>query len=57
MAAHLAEQVARRHEEYLKAEVSSLRSKLTEAEETLRGVNLRLSMLENVVRNLGRGPA
>lgn len=56
MGAHLAEQVQRRHDEYLKAEVSSLRSKLTETEEMLRAVNLRLNVLENSIRHIGRDP-
>lgn len=56
MATHLAEQARKRHEDYLKAEVSSLRMKLTETEEELRAVNLRLLLVERSLAHLGREP-
>lgn len=57
MAAHLAEQVSRRHEEYLKAEVSSLRNQLNEAQEKLRSVELRLLLVERSISSLDCGAA
>lgn len=53
MAVHLADQVARRHEEYLRVEVASLRRGLTEAEDKLRHVSQRLASLEAQLADQG----
>jgi len=56
VATHLAELGQRRHEEYVKAEVSSLRVQLAEAQEKLRLVERRLLLVERSISNLGTGP-
>lgn len=49
-ATHLAEQAARRHEQYQKAEIAFLKSQLANLEDRLRFVMARLNAVE---RNLG----
>lgn len=47
---HLAEQAARRHEEYQRAEIASLREQVRQAEARITSI---LTRLEAVERNLG----
>lgn len=49
-ATHLAQQAARRHEEYQKAEIASLREQLRQAEARIEAIMTRLATME---RNLG----
>lgn len=46
MGTHLAEQAKKRHEDYLRAEVVSLRERLTQTEQALHSVTRRLNQLE-----------
>lgn len=49
-AQHLAEQAARRHEDYQKAEIASLREQVRQAEARVNSILTRLAAVE---RNLG----
>lgn len=49
-AQHLEQQAARRHEEYQKAEIASLREQVRQAEDRITAILTRLDTIE---RNLG----
>lgn len=50
MATHLEQQAAKRHEDYQKAEIASLREQLRQAEARIESILTRLAIME---RNLG----
>ena len=49
MATHLSQQAQRRHEEYMKAEISSLRESLHLAQQKLDSTHVRLDAVERLV--------